>query len=264
MDTRPIGILDSGFGGLSVWKEIKEQLPKENIIYFADSNNFPYGGKTPEQVRYLVTKVIEFLIKNNTKIIVIACNTATTAGIDYYRGFFKSIPIVGVVPVIKTAAKETKTGKVGILATPSTIETDYYKNLINTWGQGIEVTSVGVLNLAELVEEGKVHSPEAADILKKNLSPLKEKGVDCLCLGCTHYSFLKEQIKEIMGKDCLVLDSAGAVARQVGRVLSQEDLFGNETSPFYQFYTSGERTHFKEITQKLLNIGNIEVKYARI
>ncbi len=250
MNNNPIGILDSGVGGLSVLSEINSLLPQEATIYFADQAYMPYGLKTPEELIYRVERIIGFLKEKNVKAIVIACNTATVFTIKKMRQKF-NFPIIGVVPVIKTIANATKTGIVAVLSTPTTAKSEYLDNLINEFASDKKVLIVGESHLEDLIEEGKTDSEEIAEILNKELTPLIGKNVDAIALGCTHYPFVKKKIQEIVGKNVLVADSGGAVARRLKQVLEHENLLALQKGT-HTYYTTGRVEKFEKVAGKLL------------
>ncbi len=219
INNRPIGILDSGIGGLSVLKEIKKLLPNEKIIYFADSKNCPYGTKKAEDVRRITKKIINFLIKKDCKIIVIACNSITSMLIRELRKEFK-IPFVGIEPAILMAARATKNGKIGVLATKMTTESDFFKETRNKVLSKIEIEIEIGRGLVELVEAGEVVGKRVERVVLDNLAKFKRKGVDQVVLGCTHYPFLLEEMKKCF-PEISFIDGSFAVARQVKNVLDK-------------------------------------------
>lgn len=258
MNNNPIGILDSGVGGLSIWREITLQLPRESTIYVADSKNCPYGEKSQEEVYHLTKRIVEFLVGKGSKLIVIACNTATVSALEKLRQDFKDLPIVGTVPVVKTAATNSKTKKIGILSTTLTSQSQYHKDLIETFANGCEVVNIGTDNLVPLIERGDIDSPKAKKALLEDLRPFKEAKIDALALGCSHYPFLKNEIQNIMGSDVQILDSGGAIARQVKRVLENNDTLSSQNQPTHCFYTTGNEVQFRGVVRKLLE-GDIKV-----
>ncbi len=250
MDNRPIGIFDSGVGGLSILREIKKLLPKENFIFVADQKNVPYGGKTEGQLQDLASKICTFLLSNDVKAIVIACNTATVYAIDYLRTQF-IIPIIGTVPVIKTIAKLSKNKKAAVFATPATSRSKYLNNLIEKFGNGTKIYKIGGTGLEELIEDVDSKDRQINKVLKKYLDPLIAKGVDAIALGCTHYPFLKERIQKIVGKKVLVVDSGGAVARRVKAILTNNKILGNKREEDF-YYTTGDQSKFRMVSEILL------------
>ncbi len=246
---QPIGIFDSGVGGLSVLKEIRKQLPNESIVYFGDSNNCPYGEKTKKEALVLARKNIEFLINHHCKIIVIACNTVTAVAIDSFRSDYH-IPFIGMEPALKPAALQTKTKKIGILATENTINGNHFKQTFSKYGKDIEVFIQPGYGLVELVEKNDHTSEKAKILLEEYLAPMLDKGADTIVLGCTHYPFLKELIQEITFDDINVIDPSNAVAAQTKRVLEQLNLIETDvTNPKFQFFTTGNTEIIKSFLE---------------
>ncbi|MBI5620295.1 glutamate racemase [Candidatus Gottesmanbacteria bacterium] len=245
----PIGIVDSGIGGLTVWQEIMRALPQESTVYIGDQAHLPYGRLGQEAIRDRVKQLIHFLMKKNVKLVVVACNTATVAGIDQYRTWFPHVPIIGVVPVIKTAASMTKTGHIAVLSTPNTATSEHQKLLIETFAGGHQVEAIGIPDLAQRIEEG-VTDTVIIEFLEKYLKPETLKDVDVVVLGCTHYLFVRGIIQRIVGPNTAVIDSGAAVARQVARVLTAEGLLARTTEiPYRQFYTTGNASGVSRVAQ---------------
>lgn len=245
MRKHPIGIFDSGVGGLCVFKEIRKQLPDESIHYFADTSNCPYGSKEKYETLFLTRKNIDFLLEQGCKLIVIACNTATAVAIEDLRSEYK-IPFVGMEPAIKPAAMQTKTRKIGVLATENTFKGDHFKQTYAKYASDVEVIAQAGNGLVELVEKGDLAGDEAKALLKKYLEPMIEQGADTLVLGCTHYPFLKDTINEVTDNGLNIIDPANAVAAQAKRILTESDLISDEKAPpKFSFYTTGE-TFFTE------------------
>jgi len=263
MDNRPIGIFDSGSGGLTIWKSITTLLPYESTIYIGDHAHTPYGEKTKEFIRERVICSLRFLLSKNVKVIVIACNAATVSGIDYFRKQFPDVPIVGVVPVVKTAAEKTKTGRFAVLSTVYTAKSQYQKKIISTFAPHCHVFSVGNTELVRLIEEGKKDSPEVTLLLENVLRPVLAKNIDIVALGCTHFPFLRLLIEKIVGKSVMVLDSGHAVARQVKHILEHEGMFSLQTTPGYHFFTTGDPTNVTNVASQLLG-SPIVVEQAQI
>ncbi|TYO97335.1 glutamate racemase [Desulfallas thermosapovorans] len=260
----PIGIFDSGVGGISVLKEIRRLLPGEDFLYFADSAHCPYGVKPPENIRRRITKITEFLIGSGAKVIVAACNTASIAGLDYLRRHF-SIPIVGMEPAIKPAAEITRNGKVGVLATGVTINGERFNSLLTRFAGDIEVINVPCPGLVEQVEMGLLNAPETAELLHKFLNPLIKSAVDTVVLGCTHYPFLRPLVESIMGPEVKVIDTGCAVAKRVHQVLQSEDLLAESAAIGTGiFYTSGNPKEVGQIIRRLWDQPDITVEYIDI
>ena len=238
MNNNPIGIFDSGIGGITIYEEIHKLLPKENIIYLADSKNAPYGEKTKEKIIKISVKNTDFLIKNGCKLIVVACNTASTNAVKYLRENY-SIPFIRVQPAIKPAAINSKTKTVGILATKGTLKSDLLLETSQKFAQGVKVIHQIGEGLVTLIEEGKIHSDEMKNLLKRYIQPMLDKNIDYLVLGCTHYPFLTSEIKKIIGEKVKILDSGEAIARQTKVILEQEKLTNNTNNTIYQkFYVN--------------------------
>ena len=235
----PIGVFDSGIGGTSIWQEIQLLLPNETIIYLADSKNAPYGEKTKEEILRLSVKNTELLLEKRCKLIVVACNTATTNAIDFLRQTY-DVPFVGIEPAIKPAALETKTKNVGVLATKGTLSSRLFSNTSKLHAQGIKIIEQEGKGLVELIEAGKLESDETKYLLEVYLKPMIEADIDCLVLGCTHYPYLVPIIKEILPKHVKIIDSGKAVARQTKSILEKRHILNgeNNTKAKHTFYTN--------------------------
>ena len=235
-----IGVFDSGLGGLSVWNEIVKVLPTQEILYFADSGYCPYGNRTREDITSRVKLIADYLISGGASIIVVACNTVTAASIDFLRKNY-SIPFVGMEPAVKPAILNSKSGVVGVLATKGTLNGSLYKSTLNRYKEGTLVLEQAGEGLVELVEAGKMDSPECRALLQRYLLPMLELGADHIVLGCTHYPFLRRQIEEIVGPDVQIVNPAPAVARRTAELLGalegQKRHF--ESGRLYEFCTTG-------------------------
>ncbi len=238
MKNQPIGIFDSGVGGTSIWKEVIKLLPNENTIYLADSKNAPYGEKSSDKILSLSIKNTEFLISKGCKLIIVACNTATTNAIDYLRKTY-NIPFIGIEPAIKPAALLSKTGAIGILATKGTLTSKLFEKTAAEYTKNITIIEQDGEGLVPLIEDGKLRSRELNELLSTYLKPMLNFNIDHLVLGCTHYPYLIPQIKEIIGSDIKIIDSGEAVAKQTKAVLEKLNLIATKTSiSQYQFYTN--------------------------
>jgi glutamate racemase len=258
----PIGVFDSGLGGISVLKDLIQLLPQENFIYFADSGNCPYGEKEKNEIYELSKKITQFLIENQCKIIVIACNTATSAAIETLRKEFIFIDFVGIEPAIKPAALNTKTGKVGVLATKNTLKGELFQKTKKKFAQNIEVLMQIGFGLVELVEEDKLESKECYQLLEKYLGNMLADNADQIVLGCTHYPFLIPTIKKIIGNKAQILNPAIAVARQTEKKLENKDLLNKSNlSKKYQFYTTGNLEILQNFVAKHINLEMNEVSF---
>jgi glutamate racemase len=237
MTQSPIGIFDSGLGGLSISKEIIQLMPQESTIYLADSLNAPYGEKSKEKILEFSIKNTELLLTMGCKIIVVACNTATTNAIKTLREKYQ-VPFIGIEPAIKPAALTTKTGIVGVLATKGTLNSDLFLTTSSQFGH-IDIIEVEGKNLVRLIESGNIAGTKP--LLREYLLPMIDKGADNIVLGCTHYPFLIPIIKEILPSNIKIIDSGQAVATQTQNVLANNDLLSKDgTIASHQFYTNGE------------------------
>lgn len=237
-----IGVFDSGIGGTSIWKEITKLLPFENTIYLADSKNAPYGEKSEEDILQLSIKNADLLLKKKCKLIVVACNTATTNAIHFLRKNY-SVPFIGIEPAIKPAALRTKTKKVGVLATKGTLSSTLFHNTAKIHASGIQIVEQEGKGLVELIEKGKVNSKETALLLGKYITPMLEQDIDCLVLGCTHYPYLVPVLKRILPKNVQIIDSGFAVAKQTKAVLERTQMLNTgqkEPKHFFRINTDPE------------------------
>jgi len=235
---KPIGIFDSGVGGTSIWKEVAKMLPRENTIYLADSANAPYGEKSKEEILGLSIKNTEHLLGRGCKIVLVACNTATTNAIDYLRSHY-DVPFIGIEPAIKPAALHTKTKKVGVLATKGTLSSSLFHNTSKLYAEGITVLEREGKGLVELIEADKIQSEEMKQLLSGFLQPMLNQDIDCLVLGCTHYPYLMPVLQEMLPEHINIIDSGEAVARQTKAVLEQNNLLSDfEGEPEHIFYTN--------------------------
>ena len=233
-----IGIFDSGLGGLSICKEIVNLLPHESIIYLADSINSPYGEKSKEEIIALSIKNTELLLELGCKTIIVACNTATTNAIDVLREKYE-VSFIGIEPATKSAALQTQSGKIGVLATKGTLKSDLFLSTSNQFRESLDIIETEGKNLVRLIEQGRLD--ETKPLLKKYLQPMIDKGVDNIVLGCTHYSFLIPIIRQLIPENVAIIDSGEAVAKQTKNMLSAECLLNKSSSlPSYTFYTNNK------------------------
>ncbi len=253
-DQRPIGVFDSGVGGLSVWRELAAQLPRESTIYFADSANCPYGPRSNQEIQALAQGIAGFLAAEGAKLIVVACNTASAASLAYLRSLF-SVPIVGMVPAVKPAAAMTASKRVAVIGTAATIQGQVFAELVERFANGVEVYTKACPGLVQQVERGELEGPETLSLLQRYLDPLLAQGIDTLVLGCTHYPFLEPAIRRVVGPDVIIIDPSPAVARQTGRVLEEKGLQAHlESQAEHLFYTTGDPNRFREMIHTLLGI----------
>ncbi len=239
MSNQPIGVFDSGVGGITIWKEITTLLPQENTIYLADSKNAPYGQRSREKIIELSVKNTELLLKKGCKIIVVACNTATTNAISYLRATY-NIPFIGIEPAIKPAALQTTSNTVGILATKGTLSSELFNQTSEKFAANIKVIEQIGEGLVPLIEQGKLESPEMDQLLRKYLQPMLDAHIDYLVLGCSHYPFLIPQIRKIVGNNVTIIDSGQAVAKQTKAVLKENKLLNinNAYNAQHDLYTN--------------------------
>ncbi|MDH7445337.1 glutamate racemase [Aquimarina sp. 2201CG14-23] len=239
MDNKAIGIFDSGVGGTSIWKEIAIALPNENTIYLADSKYAPYGKRNKDEIIALSIKNTKKLLELNSKIVVVACNTATTNAIKVLREQF-DVPFIGIEPAIKPAALNTKTQKVGVLATKGTLSSELFAKTSDLYANTIEVIEVIGTGLVELIEKGSIHTPEMIALLESYIQPLIQKNIDYLVLGCSHYPYLIPTLRKMLPKHIIIIDSGEAVAKQTGVILSQNDLLSKSSKKgTHTFFTNG-------------------------
>jgi glutamate racemase len=254
MLNNPIGIFDSGVGGLSVAREIQKILPDESIHYFADSGNCPYGSKSENDTISLTKKNIEFLLEQDCKLIVVACNTITTVTIDTLRKEYQ-VPFVGMEPALKPAFLYTKVKKIGVLATQNTFNGRHFRQTFQKYANGIEVYVQPGNGLVELVEEGDHNSQKAKALLETYLIPMMALGVDAIVLGCTHYPFLMDHIKEITRNDIKIIDPADAVAKQTKRIIGEFHIYANQADPpQFTFFTTGKKDAAQNLLQQTIKI----------
>ncbi len=259
---KAIGIFDSGIGGTTIWKEIKQLLPNENTIYLSDNKNAPYGQKSKEEIVRLSKKNTEYLLDNNCKIIVVACNTATTNAIKVLRQCY-NVPFVGIEPAIKPAAIKTKTNIIGILATKGTLNSKLFETTSsNLESKPMIIEQIGE-GLVDLIEKGKIHSKEMKLLLKKYLTPMINANADCIVLGCTHYPYLKKLIKNIVGDTIRIIDSGQAVATQTKKLLENHQLINSnekECTTTHQFLFNGKSSILEDILTEYRNSITVEQK----
>jgi glutamate racemase len=255
MNTNPIGIIDSGSGGLSVWESIHQNCPKETVVYVGDHRYLPFGSKSTKFIVSRIQRIIEFLIRTySCKLFIIACNSATVAGIETYRTMFPDIPIIGVVPVIKTASELTKTGSIAVLATPYTTKSEYQKLLIRRFADDKTVYAIGCPNLVSYIEKGVTKGPGIQKVLRKALQKILSTNVDAIALGCTHYPFVKEEMSTIVGPSVRLLDSGGAVARQTNRILAAMGVVSTEKTMDDTFLTTGNAKRISTVASLLTHV----------
>ena len=249
MKNNSIGFFDSGIGGITIWESVNRLLPNENTIYLADSKNSPYGKKPNDELINISKENVEFLINKKCKLIVVACNTATTNSINFLRKSY-NLPFIGIEPAIKPAALNTKTGKIGVLATKGTLGSSLFEKTSNIHGQNVEIIEQHGLGLVELIEKGIYSGSKIDSLLKEYLNPMLENNIDKLVLGCTHYPLIKKSIKKIINESIKIIECSEAVALQTERVLIKSNLINSGTEKSKKlFYTNGD----KNVLNSLLN-----------
>ncbi|HEY58785.1 MAG TPA: glutamate racemase [Anaerolineae bacterium] len=219
----PIGVFDSGVGGLSVLRAIRRELPHEDLLYLADQAHVPYGLRPLLEVRRFAEGITRYFLDQGAKAIVVACNTASAAALHYLRRRFPQVPFVGMEPAVKPAAKHTQTGVVGVLATPATFQGQLYASVVERFTQGTALLEHTCPGLVQQIERGDLEGPQTRAILEEALRPMLTQGMDTVVLGCTHYPFVIPLIEDIVGPGVRVIDPAPAVARQTQRVLAQRN-----------------------------------------
>lgn len=256
----PIGIFDSGVGGLSVLRAVRRQMPAQPVIFLADQVHVPYGPRPMEEVRNFSEAITRFLLEQGAGIIVVACNTASAAALYHLRGLFPHVPFVGMEPAVKPAAETTRSGVVGVLATPATFQGALYASVVERFAGGVTVLQDTCPGLVGRIEAGDLEGPETRAILERALIPMLEKGIDTIVLGCTHYPFVIPLIEQIAGPGVRVIDPAPAVARQTGRLLEKHDLLAAGDPPAsMRFLTSGSPPDLQAMLQRM-GWGNFPVE----
>ncbi len=236
-NTQPIGLFDSGIGGTTIWRSLHNLLPNENTLFLGDSKNAPYGQRTKEEIIQLSKKNVEWLLNHNAKAIIVACNTATTNAISELRSSY-DIPIIGIEPAIKPAATNTKTGKVGVLATQGTLNSKKYAEAQTLYPNIEFINQIG-FKIVQLIEDGQLYSEELELLLRSYINPMIEKGVDYLVLGCTHYPYLLPILNKFLPEHITVIDSGDAVAKHTYKILKEANLLKTDNLPGYsKFYTN--------------------------
>ena len=251
----PIGFFDSGVGGLSVLREAVKLMPNEHYIYFGDSKNAPYGVKKVEEVKDLTYKAVEFLIDKGAKAIVIACNTATSAAVASLRVTYPSMPIVGIEPAVKPAVEFNRKGSIIIMATPMTLKEKKFKHLISKYEDRADIVSMPCPELVEYVESGNTRGQDVKEYLEKKFKEYNKDGIAAVVLGCTHYPFVKDLIKEVVGDDIPVIDGGLGTSKELRRQLKELDLLTDSTEQGnVQIFNSSNDSNMIEISERLLNM----------
>lgn len=257
MREAPVGVFDSGVGGLSVLGEIRRLLPNESLLYVGDCGHIPYGEKSPEFIRQRCAVIADFFRREGAKALVVACNTATVAGVSDLRRDYPDWPIVGMEPAVKPAAAATRSGIVGVLATTGTLQSAKFAALLDRFATDVRVITQPCPGLVELIEAGDLHSPALHQLLQGYVSPLLAAGCDTLILGCTHYPFLKPLLKQMVPASISLIDTGAAVARQLQRLLAERALLADGPASETQFWSSADPIHLRKILPMLWNSSGI-------
>jgi glutamate racemase len=259
----PIGIFDSGVGGLTILSALKHELPYESYLYFGDTAHCPYGARSDAEVIELSCQISQFLIDQGAKLIVVACNTASQSALNTLRATF-SVPFIGVVPAVKPAARATKKGRIGVAATNQAAKALYLRQLIDEFAEGIQVYAVGCPELVTLVELGELDGPVVEEVVRHALQPLLKEEVDVIVLGCTHFPALRSVIERITDHRVQVIDSGSAVARRTHAVLDAEALIRHANSVSangeLRLWCSGNPAAFSVVSSKLLDYPVVATK----
>jgi glutamate racemase len=247
----PIGVFDSGVGGLSVLGEIRALLPQESLLYVADSGHVPYGEKSPAFICERSQRIAEFLIAQGAKALVLACNTATAAAISQLRERYPELPIIGMEPAVKPAAAATRSGVVGVLATTGTLKSAKFAALLDRFANDVRVITQPCPGLVEQIEAGELHSEKTRQLLRGWVQPLLAQNCDTLILGCTHYPFIKPLLAELLPANVSLIDTGAAVARQLRRVLDEHQLLATGPTRPAQFHSSGQCQRLEQVLPQL-------------
>jgi glutamate racemase len=248
---RPIGIFDSGVGGISVLRAIRAQMPSEPVIYLGDQGHVPYGPRRMEEVQAFSEEVTRFLLAKGAKLVVVACNAASAAALKYLRQAFPNVSFVGMEPAVKPAAEQTRSRVVGVLATPATFQGALYASVVERFARDVTVMQDICPGLVGQIEKGELDTPETELILRKALAPMLKSGIDTVVLGCTHYPFVIPLIERIVGPGVRVIDPAPAVARQVQRLLPARDDTITGRAPV-EYYTTAAAEPMQLLLPQLL------------
>ncbi len=252
MNNAPIGIYDSGLGGLTVWREVRHLLPEESLLYLGDGKNCPYGSRSREEVRALADAAVERLAEEGCKLVVVACNTATAAAIDFLRAKYAALPIVGMEPAVKPACLHTRSGVVGVLATERSLEGDLFRRTAARYGHDVKVIAASGRGFVELVENDLETTPEADRTVAAAVAGMLASGADQIVLGCTHYPFLIDALRRATaGRDVTIIDPAPAVARRTAELLEARGLRAAQGHrPEYGFLTFADEAYRERLHRK--------------
>ena len=248
----PIGVFDSGVGGLSVLREIRALLPNESLLYVADSGHVPYGEKSPEFIRERCRRIAAFLLERGAKALVLACNTATVAGVAELRELYPQLPVVGMEPAVKPAAAATRSGVVGVLATTGTLKSAKFAALLDRFASDVRVVTQPCPGLVERIEAGDLDSEQTRALLQGFVAPLLAQGCDTLILGCTHYPFIKPLLQTLVPDAVSLIDTGAAVARQLQRLLDERGLLATGPARPARYWSSGNSAQMANVLTLLL------------
>ncbi len=246
-----IGILDSGVGGLTVWKDLQVLLPGVSTIYLGDSKNCPYGTKSEAEIMRLTRILVDHLLDQGVSLIVLACNTISVTTLERLRSLYPATLFVGTVPAVKSAVAESKQKRIGILSTPRTAASEYQKQLIHEFASDCQILNIGTDALVPLVERGEIEGESVLRVVREVLQPFLDARIDTLVLGCTHFPFLKSVMQRVLGDDVVILDSGAAIARQVKRLLEGRSLLTSEGIARHQFFTTGDPEQMSQLLRLL-------------
>ena len=248
---KPIGVFDSGLGGISVWQALHDALPYESLIYLGDGARCPYGSRSREEVLQYTEEAVEKLLAEGCKMIVIACNTATAVAVAYLREKYPAVPFVGLEPAVKPAALTTKSGIIGVLATKRSLEGDHFRRAEAKYGAEVTILKAVGEGFVEAVENNEEHSAETFELVRKAVEPLVAGGADKLVLGCTHYPILREEIARVVGNGVEIIDSSEAVARRVATLLDEHNIRATEgATAEYRFLSFADEKYVEKLQNK--------------
>ena len=256
MNNSPIGVYDSGFGGLSVWRERHRMLPNESLLYLGDGKNCPYGGRSREEIEGFAFEAVERLVAEGVKMVVVGCNTATTAAVKELREHWPDMPIVGLEPAVKPACLSSITRRIAVLATEHSLKSDMFLDTAARYAEDVEVVKVVGEGFVEIVERDAEATAEAMVAVRRVVEPLLDSGIDKIVLGCTHYPFLKPHIREVIGeRDIEIIDSGEAVARRVEWLLERYDIAAEvDNHAEYRFLSFADEEYRKRLEDKASKI----------
>lgn len=258
MSGAPIGLFDSGVGGLSIWRQVVHALPSESLLYVADQANVPYGHRSADEIQANSLGIADYLVAQGCKAIVVACNTASAVALEPLRQRFPQLPILGLEPAVKPAVQLTRSGVVGVMATPATFQGQLYRATVGRYATAVQVVEQVCVGLAELVEQGDLEGPDCDARLMGYLQPMLDAGADTIVLGCTHYPFVIESIRRLVGPAMAVLDPAPAVARHLADVLRQAELLATDPAGALapRFATTADPLAFNRALSRLVGVSS--------